>query len=226
MTTIATNLSHAATPPVQVRVTPALDQRNRLTSAFRLLLALPHILLVGGPIAAIFTWSWSNDSGTHYEWGGGGVIGSVAALAAVIAWFAILFSGRYPTGLWNLVAYYLRWRVRAVAYMTLLRDDYPPFGDNAYPVELELRAPDVHRDRLSVAFRLILVIPHLIVLWILGLGWWLTSVIAWFAILFTGSYPEPLYHFAVGVLRWSTRVEAYLLLLYDEYPPFRLDTEP
>jgi hypothetical protein len=78
------------------------------------------------------------------------------------------------------------------------------------------------RDRLTVAFRLVLSIPHLIIIWALGLAWGLTTVVAWFAILLTGRYPAALYDFAVGVLRWTTRVEAYLLLLDDDYPPFSL----
>jgi hypothetical protein len=141
---------------------------------------------------------------------------------AIISWFAILFTGRYPEGLWNLAAFYLRWRVRAVAYTALLRDEYPPFGDGPYPVELELVPSAEPRDRLTVAFRIILAIPHLLAVWVLSVAWAFVTVIAWFAILLTGRYPEGLYHFAVGVLRWNTRVEAYLLLLRDEYPPFSL----
>jgi hypothetical protein len=67
------------------------------------------------------------------------------------------------------------------------------------------------------------VIPHLIILWALGIAWVVTTVIAWFAILFTGRYPEALYDFGVGVFRWGIRVEAYLLLLTDAYPPFSFD---
>jgi uncharacterized protein DUF4389 len=70
--------------------------------------------------------------------------------------------------------------------------------------------------------RIIYAIPHLIVLVFLNIAWVLTSIVAWFAILFTGSYPRGLYDFAVGVLRWDLRVEAYLLLMRDEYPPFQL----
>ena len=147
----------------------------------------------------------------------------MAAVVALIAWFAILFTGRYPEGLWNLAAFYLRWRVRVLAYTMLLRDEYPPFGDAPYPATLEMSPPEAPRDRLSVAFRIILAIPHLIAVWSLGIAWGLTSIIAWFTILFTGRYPEGLYRFGVGVLRWTTRVGAYLLLLHDEYPPFSLE---
>lgn len=223
MSTLATPLFPVAAHPVRLDVKPALEGRNRLTTAFRLFLALPHLLLVGGPIAGVVSWTWGAPGRDQYQGGfGGGVFGAVAAMCALIAWFAILFTGRYPEGLWSLVAYYMRWRVRAIAYAALLRDDYPPFGDGAYPVTLELDRPIAPRDRLTVAFRLFLSIPHLVVIWALGVAWALTTIVAWFAILFTGRYPAGLYGFGVGVLRWTTRVESYLLLLRDEYPPFSL----
>jgi steroid 5-alpha reductase family enzyme len=209
--------------PVHVTVAPALTRRNRLTCAFRPILALPHILLVGGPIAFAMSFQWHADEATHLEWTGGGVFGGVSAVIAIIAWFAIVFGARYPEGLWNLAALYLRWRVRAVTYLMLLRDEYPPFGDGAYAAELTLPQPETPRDRVTVAFRIFLALPHLVVLWVLGTAWGIATLIAWVSILFTANYPPRLYEFAVGVLRWSTRVESYLLLLRDEYPPFTLD---
>jgi hypothetical protein len=223
MGTLATPLANEASHPVRVHVEPALDERNRLTTAFRIILAIPHLILVGGPIAAVLSWTWGAENGTRYEWGAGGVLGAVAGVVALIAWFAILFTGKYPEGLWSLAAYYLRWRVRAVAYTALLRDEYPPFGDGEYPAWLDLAPPTTPRDRVTVGFRLILAIPQLLAVWLLGIAWGFTTLIAWFAILFTGSYPAALYRFGVGVLRWNTRVEAYLLLLRDEYPPFSLE---
>lgn len=207
--------------PAGIRLTPALEDRNRLTTAFRWILALPHLALVGGPIAAVLTWDRGAEHGLTYGWGaGGGVLGAVAAVVAIIAWFAIVFTGRYPDGLWDLAAYYLRWRVRVLAYAALLRDEYPPFGEGDYAAQLELERPLEARDRMTVAFRPILVIPHLLAIWLIGLGWAVVTVLAWFAILFTGRHPQPLYAYGVGALRWTTRVEAYLLLLRDEYPPF------
>lgn len=79
------------------------------------------------------------------------------------------------------------------------------------------------RDRISVAFRIFFVIPHLIVLGILNIGWAVTTMIAWFAIVITGSYPRGLFDFGVGVVRWNTRVEAFMLLLQDKYPPFSME---
>jgi hypothetical protein len=212
----------AAPRQPDVHVRPALENRDRLTTAFRLLLAIPHLVLVGGPVAIAFSWAARPEPGDFGWEAGGGALGAVAAVSAVIAWFAIVFTGRHPEGLRKLAAFYLRWRVRAVAYTALLRDEYPPFGEGPYPVSVDLYPPAAVRNRLTVAFRIFLALPHVVVLWGLGLAWMFTTMIAWFSILFTGRYPVGLYRFAEGVLRWSTRVEAYMLLLHDAYPPFSL----
>lgn len=208
--------------PVTVRVQPMLEERNRLTTAFRFFLALPHLILVGGPVAVISSAGWGTDGGAELGSGSGGLLGMVVAVASVIAWFAIVFAARHPEGLWKLASFYLRWRVRAIAYMTLLRDEYPPFGEGTYPADLEIPRPGEPRDRLTVAFRILLALPHLFALWFLSLAWAFTTAVAWVVILFTGRYPETLYGFALGVLAWTMRVEAYMLLLRDEYPPFTL----
>jgi hypothetical protein len=208
---------------VDVHVPPQLTNRNRLTCAFRPILAIPHILLVGGPAAIGLSFLVRAADG-RVEWGAGtGVLGAVAAVSAVIAWFAIVFTGTHPNGLWKLAAFYLRWRVRAAAYLALLRDEYPPFGDEPYPAGLTLPKPVQPRDRVTVAFRIFLALPHVIVLWLLGFAWAVATLVGWVSILITGSFPATMYHFAVGVLRWTTRVEAYLLLLHDDYPPFSLE---
>jgi Domain of unknown function (DUF4389) len=223
MGTIADSLPAVEAHPVGIHVEPVSGPRNRLTVAFRAILAIPHLILVGGPIAMAFGWSWQSERGGTHEWGAsGGLLGAVAAAAAMFAWFAIVFTGRHPIGLWSLAAFYLRWRVRVTAYVALLRDEYPPFGDGPYPAQLMLEPPAGLRDRLSVAFRLVLVLPHFIALCFLSVAWFVSTVIAWFAILVTGHYPHGLESFALGVMRWNVRVEAYVLLLHDEYPPFRL----
>lgn len=222
MSTLAKEMVHPSTHPVDVHVEPKVGERDRLTTAFRPILAVPHLLLVGAPAAAVLSWT-ARSEGWGLDWTGGGVLGAMAAVCALIAWFAILATGRYPEGLRALVALYLRWRVRAAAYTALLHDDYPPFGDGPYPAVLVLDLPNAPRDRVSVAFRIILAIPHVLAVWALGIAWFFVTVYAWLAILLTGRYPEGLYSFAVGVLRWSTRVEAYLLLLHDDWPPFSLE---
>lgn len=210
-----------STYPVTIQMLPPTERRNRLTTAFRMLLAIPHILLVGGPAAIVGVLGWgSHDEGSWSS--GGGLLGIAAFIASLLSWFAIVLTGKHPETLWRLSAYYLRWRVRAVAYLTLLRDEYPPFGDGEYPVGLVLGEPSVSRDRLTVFFRILITIPHLVALCFLGVIWAVTTAVAWVVILVTGRFPETLYGFAIGVLAWSTRVEAYLLLLNDEYPPFSL----
>jgi hypothetical protein len=146
----------------------------------------------------------------------------VAIVRAIISWFTIVFAGKHSPGIRRLTALYLRWRARALAYLMLLEDAYPPFGDGRYPVALEIVDPAAARNRLTVFFRPVMVIPHYLVLFLLFLAWSVTTIAAWFMILFTGAYPASVYPFAVGVLRWRLRVEAYTLLLVDEYPPFSL----
>jgi hypothetical protein len=214
-------ITQAAPYAVGIAVLPATEGRNRLTVAFRIFLAIPHLLIVGGPAAmgGWLGWSFQDDwilsSGT-------GVLGAAAAFVTLIAWFAIIVTARHPDALWKLAAYYLRWRTRAIAYLTLLRDEYPPFGDDDYPASLVLEAPDPERNRLTVFFRILLALPHLFLLWLVGVLWAFTTAAAWVIILFTGRYPEALYGFALGAFAWSTRVEAYVLLLRDDYPPFTL----
>jgi hypothetical protein len=211
-------------PHTIISITPSLTGRNRLTCAFRPILAIPHVLLVGAPTAFGISLGWKALDGPQADWSAGtGVLGLVAIVCALIAWFSILFTGAYPRGLWQLAAFYLRWRVRAMAYMALLCDQYPPFGDAEYPAHVDVLPPEHERNRMTTAFRIFLLIPHFIVLWLLGVVWLLTSIVAWFSILFTGRYPESLYDFGVSTLKWSVRVEAYLLLLHDDYPPFAME---
>lgn len=209
--------------PVAVRVEPQTEDRDRLTAFFRFFLALPHIILVGAPVAMATGVSWSTENGGGWEYGSnGGLLSLVAFLGAFLAWFALVVAARHPDGLWKLGAWYMRWRVKAAAYLTLLRDEYPPFGEGSYPVDLEIAKPEAPRDRVTVFFRLFLAIPHLFVVAFLGLAWGFTTAVAWAAILLTGRYPRTLYGFAIGVLAWTVRVECYVLLLRDEYPPFTL----
>ncbi len=210
--------------PVTYFVTPQMEGRNRLTCFFRIILAIPHIILVGTPGGFGFTFPGAIGGGKQYfGFAGNGALGAVAAVCALVSWFAIVFTGKQPKGLWDLSHYFLRWRSKAIAYMALLRDEYPPFGDGEYAIDFGVGEFRETRDRWSVGLRIFYLIPHLIVLFFIGIAWFITAVIGWFAILFTGAYPEGLYRFAIGYLRWSLRVEAYALLMHDEYPPFSLD---
>jgi hypothetical protein len=203
--------------PVSVHVEPCITKRNRLTTAFRLILAIPHLILVGG---IGFGGASSGDSRVTFG-SEGGLLGAVAVFLAIVSWVTIVIAATHIIGIRQVTSFYLRWRVRALAYLMLLEDAYPPFGDAPYPASIEIVDPP-SRNRITVALRLFLAIPHLIVLAFVLLAWGFTTIAAWFIILFTGSYPQGLYDFGVGALRWRLRVEAYILLMVDEYPPFSL----
>lgn len=204
--------------PVSVAVVPALSQRNRLTTAFRLILYLPHLILVGGVGIGVV----SNRGATLSAGGEGGLLGAVVAFFAILSWITILIYGWHLDGARQFTAFYLRWRVRALAYFMLLEDPYPPFGDDTYPTTLQIDDPVGPRNRLTVALRLLMALPHVVALIFVVWAWSMTTIVAWFAILLTASYPRGLYEFGVGALRWVIRVQAYVLLMVDDYPPFSL----
>ncbi len=174
------------------------ERLSRLLIFFKWLLAIPHFIILYALIL-------------------------VTEVLTFIAWFAILFTGRYPRGMFNFVVGVFRWQHNVTAYAALLRDEYPPFSLSAgeYPVTYDVEYPE-RLSRWLIFVKWLLIIPHFIVLLFIGIAYEITAIISWFAILFTGRYPEGLFRFAVGVTRWGARVNAYVWLLRDEYPPFSL----
>ncbi|HEX4931941.1 MAG TPA: DUF4389 domain-containing protein [Gemmatimonadaceae bacterium] len=224
MNALSSHLHHVAVHPVHVDIVPETRPRDRLTTFFRPLLALPHLILVGAPVAFTITWAWGSSPDRTSDSGlGAGILGFAACLATLVAWVMIVLTGEHSPSLRRFSVWYMRWRVRANAYMALLRDDYPPFGDEPYPATFTIGDVPAVRDRWSVALRPFLAIPHLLMMWALGVAWFFATVGAWFFLLVTGRHPEELYRFGVAVLRFNSQVEAYLLLLHDELPPFALD---
>ena len=207
--------------PVSITVQPLLAPRNKLTTAFRLVLAIPHLFLVGGiGFSMVFRTRSDNVTSLGPETG---LLGVVAAVLAIVSWFTILISHEHIAGIRAYTKFYVRWRVRALSYLMLLQDQYPPLGDAVYPSSVTIVDPERARDRLSVGLRIVLAIPHFIVLVFLMTAFWMTTIAAWIAIVISGRYPKGLYEFGVGALQWLVRVEAYLLLLIDEYPPFSFE---
>lgn len=206
--------------PVDVTLDRLLTNRDRVTVAFRAILAIPHLILVGG--AGIGLNLVMDDTFTKFG-SEGGLLGAVAGFLAIVSWFTIVLAGVHIVGIRQFTMFVMRWRVRALAYLMLLEDAYPPFGDAPYPAGIDIAEPTLPRDRLTVALRLFLAIPHFIVLCFVLFGWMLATIVAWFVILLTGDYPAGLYDFSVGAFRWMMRVEAYMLLLVDDYPPFSLE---
>ena len=155
-------------------------------------------------------------------------IALVARILYFIATFAILFSGKYPEGMYNFVANYVRWNANYNGYFLSLYDKYPPFsGDQQadYPLTFSTEYPATSSRLLNLpifglVIRAIILIPHLLIIVALGIAEVFVIFIAQFAILFSGSFPEGMHSFAVGVNRWATRLGAYFFGLTDQYPPF------
>ena len=147
----------------------------------------------------------------------------VANVIIFIAFFAILFTRRFPRGLFDFVVNIYRWNANVSAYVGLLRDEYPPFSwePGKYPVTYEVDYPE-QLNRWLPLVKWLLALPHYIVLMLLLIVAVLLWIVAWFAILFTGRFPQGIFNFIVGVTRWTYRVNAYVYLLRDDYPPFSL----
>jgi Domain of unknown function (DUF4389) len=197
--------------PYPLGLSGELDpQLSRWQWLFKWLLAIPHFVVL------LFLW-----------------IGFV--LSTIVAGFAILFTGRYPRGIFDFNVGVLRWswRVAFYTYSALGTDKYPPFslGEHAdYPARLHVDYPERLSRGLVLVKWWLLAIPHYLIVSIFTGGAWgvgglvgLLVLIAGFALLFTGRYPRSLYDLAMGLNRWSFRVVAYAGLMTDTYPPFRLD---
>ena len=150
-------------------------------------------------------------------------LSAAASVVTFIAFFAILFTGRYPEELFTFVVNVNRWTENVYAYVFLLRDEYPPFSWEAgrYPVTYEVAYPE-ELSRWLIFVKWLLAIPHFIVMFLLFIGQGLALFIAFFAVLFTKRIPEGLFNFVVGADRYRTRVGAYVNLMRDEYPPFSM----
>ncbi|MGO9319294.1 MAG: DUF4389 domain-containing protein [Solirubrobacteraceae bacterium] len=175
-----------------------VERRSRLTAFFRLILAIPLAI-----------WLY------FYE--------IAAKIAVVIAWFAIVITGRYPRGLYDFVAGYIRFLTRFTAYAALLCDPYPSFGgsdDPAYPVRLQFAGPLEHYSRLKTLFRIILEIPLLILRAVMTLLIELGAIAAWVVIVITGKMPRGLFDLMEFANSYAARSDAYINLLTQTYPPF------
>lgn len=152
------------------------------------------------------------------------LLGIVLNVMVLIAFFAILFTKKWPRGMFDFAVQIQRWTWNVYAYVLLLRDEYPPFsGDSGeYPLTYEVE----YREDLSrwmIFVKWLLAIPHFIVLSVLVIAAAVVGVIAFFAILFTGRYPRGMFDFVVGTMRWYQRAYGYAFLLFtDRYPPFSL----
>jgi hypothetical protein len=211
----------AATYPVHVDA--QLDTKvSRWLWLLKWLLAIPHYI--------VLTFLWV-----------------AFVVLSVVAFFAILFTGRYPRGIFEFNVGVLRWqwRVSYYAYGALGTDRYPPFTLRDvpdYPAHLEVDFPERLSRGLVLVKWWLLALPHYLVVGLLlgGAGYYignaddrsrlittglipLLAVVAGVVLLFTGRYPQPLFDLLLGLNRWVLRVAGYAALMTDTYPPFRLD---
>jgi hypothetical protein len=168
------------------------------------LLAIPHLIVVA-------------------------ILSQIGSLIWIVCFFTVLFTRNIPEGLFNFQAMILRYSARTLSYVLYLREEYPPFdftmsaddpgGD---PIVVSVDRPE-QLNRWLPLVKWLLIIPHLIVIYILFLVAYVVAIIGFFAVIILGRWPEGMHNFIVGVGRWGHRINAYIYLLRDEYPPFTLN---
>jgi len=147
----------------------------------------------------------------------------------LIAFFTVLFTRRIPRPLFDAIAMTFRYEWRAVSYALFLREEYPPFDfqstatdDGADPHTLVTFTYPEQMSRWQPLVKWLLAIPHYLALFALSIAAMVVVIAGFFAVLITGEYPQQLRNFLVGVYRYNVRVQAYVGLLTDQYPPFTL----
>lgn len=189
--------------PYPVTVTGELsDPPGRWQWIFKWLLAIPHYIVLY-------------------------FLSIIAFVVTVIAFFSILFTGKYPRSLFDFVAGFWRWnwRVGFYGYSALGTDKYPPFTmiKGGYPADFDIIYPEKLSQGLVLVKWWLLAIPHYIVIYVFSAVQGILVFVCGVILLFTGKYPEDLFKFIVGINRWIYRVYAYVALMTDEYPPFRFE---
>jgi hypothetical protein len=202
------------TYPVRFSVDYPDRALNRLTTAFRIFVALPIFVVVASVSGVI----WKGSQG------GGNAVAGAGGLLFFGPMLMILFRRKYPRWWfdWNLELQ--RFTNRVAAYVALMDDRYPSTTDHQ-SVHLDYDYPDaaVDLNRWMPLVKIFLAVPHFVVLAVLDCAAAVVVIVAWFAILFTGRYPRGIFDFVQGVMRWNNRVWGYAVtLVTDTYPPFSL----
>ncbi len=196
---------------------PEPELQNRWKTGFRLILAIPALLVEGAMLGG--------SAGRS-----GGYNANIGALwaSAFLGWWAALFTGRMPEGLRDLNLYALRYSAQSSAYLLLVTERYPdadafappvPASAPPHPVTLDA-SEELDRNRLTVFFRLLLVIPHWIWLALWAIAVLVVAIMGWFAALFSGRLPQGLHNFMAAFARYYTHVQSYLYLAGDPFPGF------
>jgi hypothetical protein len=170
------------------------EHRNRVTVLFRFILVIPHAIVVS-------LWSY------------------FVGLLTLVQWFIVLFTGSRNESIWGMQNQWLGYATRVTSYASLLHDVFPPFGTEVgtVPVTYEF-AYMAEANRLSNFFRMIWIIPALIITMLYAIGAAVLGLIAWFAIIFTGKMPRGMFDFMVKAQRINERLQSYSNLMTDRYP--------
>lgn len=174
-----------------------IEERNRVQTGFRLILAIPWLIV-------------------------GSVYFTGASIVAFLAWFAMVFTGRYPAGFYNFMAGFMRFYARVNGWVMLQTDEYPPFDFGAnpgYPIRLDVGPPQESYSRMKALFRLIHGVPVLFMLYLIPLLTQTAAVVSWVTIVVTGRQPAGIHNVLSLGNAYQTRATAYFLLMTETYPP-------
>ncbi|MGH9195503.1 MAG: DUF4389 domain-containing protein, partial [Acidimicrobiia bacterium] len=197
--------------PIRLSIDYPERDLNRMTTFFRLLAAIP-ILIVLSTVAG-GAWQWSYENGKAAASAAGGLLFFGPLLM-------IVFRQKYPRWWFVFNLELARFSTRVSSYLALMSDRYPS-TDEEQSIHLDLDYPEVKKDlnRWLPLVKWLLAIPHYVALLFLGIAAIFAVIFAWFDTLFTGRYPRGIFDFVEGVFRWGLRVQAYaLLLVTDRYP--------
>lgn len=156
------------------------------------------------------------------------LLGVVVGLSILVSWIPILLNGRPADWMYSLYGGFYRWGARVAAYWLMLTDKYPPFAFEApHPVRVDIDRDQRVNQLWGIPFiglwvRWLILIPHYVVLWFVGIAVALVFLVSWIPVLLNGRMAPWGYTILGGFLRWTTRVTLYLLMLTDRYPPFAL----
>jgi hypothetical protein len=178
-----------------------VEPRSRLTTFFRLILVIPHVIVL-----LLYAFA--------------------AFVVIVIAWFALLFTGRWPQGMYDFVAGFWRYSTAVNGYCYLLTDTYPPFGPDVdgYPVRLNIAPPKDEYNRLKVLFRIILAIPPYVIAYAMSIVAQIGALLSWFAIVVLGRQPKGLQDMIALGVSYQQRAYVYMSLITEDWPPFTDDS--
>jgi hypothetical protein len=194
---------------------------NRLTTFFRIFVAIPILIVMAGVTGGF---NYHPSTGMNDAMNPVQTISIAAGFLVIPIVLMLLFRRKYPKWWYDWNIAFSRFNYRVSVFLLLMRDEYPS-TDEEQNVHLDFPYPNIlELNRWMPLVKWFLAIPHYFILLFIGIGVFFITIVAWFAILLTGRYPKSMFNFVEGYLRWTLRVEVYsCLLTTDKYPPFSLE---